>query len=246
MKHRTKKPITQILFSGSWWALFTMFVWELVEESLESLIAFCVSEVFAIFLVKALSALAIIGMTQGIKVCIKRFLVPIVKTLTYKEGHDKMNKFKKFFTWVWCNKKTLVATVSTAVAGLSATDIIPVSQLPELLVCGYNVTPIVYYAALAVLSLLGVFGVGIENIEDFFTRMCLIKEHKEEKAILKEAKKEIATEEKLANQTQAEQEKARLKAEAEQKAETARQIADAEHRAKIEAAKKTLMAEKNK
>jgi hypothetical protein len=172
--------------------------------------------------------------------------VPIVKTLTYKEGHDKMNKFKKFFTWVWCNKKTLVATVSTAVAGLSATDIIPVSQLPELLVYGYNVTPIVYYAALAVLSLLGVFGVGIENIEDFFTRMCLIKEHKEEKAILKEAKKEIATEEKLANQTQAEQEKARLKAEAEQKAETARQIADAEHRAKIEAAKKTLMAEKNK
>mgnify|MGYP007130674958 CR=1 FL=1 len=97
MQHRRHKSITERLFSGGWWALFTMFVWELVEEGVETLIAFCVSEVVAMFVVKALSTLAIIGATQGIKVCIKRFLVPVIKTLTYKEGFDKMSKIKQFF-----------------------------------------------------------------------------------------------------------------------------------------------------
>jgi hypothetical protein len=243
MQHRTHKSFSQKLFSGSWWALFTMFVWELVEEGLETLIAFCVSEVVALFVVKALSTLAIIGATQGIKVCIKRFLVPLIKTLTYKEGFDKMSKIKKFFTWIWCNKKTLVGTVSTAVVGLSATDVIPASQLPELLVCGFNITPIVYYACLAILSLLGVFGVGIESVPSFFARKDLIKNEKEAKAILKEAKKELANAEKLANQTQAEQEKAKAKAEAEQKAKAEKAKADAEHRAKVEQAKARLVAE---
>lgn len=236
---------THRLFTGSWWALFTMFVWELVEESLEGAIAFCVSEVFTLFIVKALSALAIIGITQGIKVCIKRFLIPVVKTLTYKEGHDKMNKLKRFFTWLWCNKKTLVGTASTAVVGLSATKVIPADKLPALFVKGFNITPILYYFVLSVLTLLGVFGVGIEKIEDFFVRMGLIKAKKEEKAIEKEAKREIANEEKLANQTQAEQEKAKAKEEAEKKAEQEKMKADAEHRAKVENAKRKLLAERN-
>lgn len=243
MNNKPHKSLSQVLFSGSWWALFTMFVWELVEEGLETLIAFCVSEVVALFVVKALSTLAIIGATQGIKVCIKRFLVPFIKTLTYKEGFDKMSKIKKFFTWLWCNKKTLVGTLSTAVVGLSATNVIPATQLPELLVYGFNITPFVYYTCLAVLSLLGVFGVGIEKIEAFFARKGLIKSQKEAKAIEKEAKKELANAEKLANQTQAEQEKAKAKAEAEEKAKAEKAKADAEHRAKVEQAKARLLAE---
>lgn len=245
MQHRRHKSITQRLFSGGWWALFTMFVWELVEEGVETLIAFCVSEVVAMFVVKALSTLAIIGATQGIKVCIKRFLVPVIKTLTYKEGFDKMSKIKQFFTWIWANKKTLLGTVSTAVAGLSATEVIPVDGLPALLVKGYNITPILYYAVLAVLSLLGVFGVGIEKIEEFFNRKALIKAEKEQKAIEREAKKEIEVEEKTANQTQAEQEKAKAKALADAQAKAEKEKADAEHRAKVEQAKARLLAEKN-
>lgn len=248
MQHK-KKPhrnIADRLFSGSWWALFTMFIWELVEEVMENLIAFCISEVVALFVVKALSTLAVIGATQGIKVCIKRFLVPIVKTLTYEEGHDKMSKIKKFFTWLWCNKKTLVGTVSTAVISLSATDVIPADNLPAITVFGVNITPILYYACLAILSLLGVFGVGIEKIEDFFQRIGAIKTQKEEKAILKEAEKELATAEKLANQTQAQQEKAKAKAQAEATAQAEKEKSEAEHRAKVEAAKEKLLAEKNK
>ena len=243
--HKPHKSILKRIFSGSWWALFTMFIWEMVEEGLETLIAFCVSEVFAIFVVKALSTLAIIGATQGIKVCIRRFLVPVVKTLTYKGGQDKMSKIKKFFTWIWCNKKTLLGTVSTAVTGLSAMNIIPANNIPALTVKGFNITPILYYVCLAVLTLLGVFGVGVEKIEDFFTRIGLIKTKKEEKAIIKEAKKEIALAKKLENQTQAEQEKAKAKAESERIAKEEKEKADAEHRAKVEEAKKKLTAEQN-
>lgn len=246
MRHYPHKPLSHRLFHGSLWALFTMFVWEIVEEGIETLIAFCISEVVAMFFVKALSALAIIGATQGIKVCIKRFLVPVIKTLTYKEGFDKMSKIKKFFTWIWCNKKTLLGTAATAVASLSATDVIPVDQIPALPVNGFNITPILYYALLAILSLLGVFGVGFEKVEEFFARIGLIKAKKQEKAILKEAEKELANAEKLANQTQAQKEKEQAKAQAEALALAEKQKAEAEHRQKVEKAKAKLMAEKAK
>ena len=245
MQHR-KKTLSRHLFRGSSWALFTMFVWELVEEGCESLIAFCVSEVVSMFIVKALSALAIIGATQGIKVCIKRFLVPFIKTLTYKEGKDKMSKIKKFFTWLWCNKKTLLGTVATAVAGLSATNVIHADKLPCISVKGFNITPFVYYACLAVLTLLGVFGVGLEKIEEFFNRVGLIKIKKEEKAIWKEAKKELLAEEKKASQTNAELEKANAKALAEAQAKEKHDQEEAEYRAKVELAKAKLLAEQNK
>lgn len=239
------KTLPQRLFSGSWWALFTMFIWELVEEMVESLIAFCISEVVALFVVKALSTLAIIGATQGIKVCIRRFLVPVVKTLTYKGGDDKMSKIKKFFTWIWSNKKTLVGVASASVTGLSGLGVIPVSNLPNLIVFGVNITPIIYYACLLVLTVIGVSGKGWEFIEQFASRISLIKAQKEQKSIEKEAKKELCIAEKLANQTQAEQEKANAKKIAEEKAKAEKEKAEAEHRKKVDQAKAKILAEQN-
>jgi hypothetical protein len=59
---------------------------------------------------KVLSTISIVIATQGIKVGIKKFLFPIVKSLTYKEGNDKMSKFvtglKNYWTLVWGNKIT--------------------------------------------------------------------------------------------------------------------------------------------
>ena len=240
---------THKLFKNGWLALFTMFTWELVEEGFETLIAFCVSEVFTLFIVKALSTLAIIGATQGIKVCMKRFLVPLVKTLTYKEGYDKMNKVKRFFNWLWCNKKTLGGTVMASVASIAtaySTYGGQFSFLPPLMWLGLNWTSILVGVAIFVLLELGVTGVGFERIATYLERITKEKSLKEEKAIMKEAKKEIATKEKLANQTQAEQEKAKAKAEAEKKAELEKQKADAEHRAKVELAKRKLLAENSK
>lgn len=236
------KTFWEKICSGSGWALFIMFVWELVEECLETFVAFVISDVITAFFVKALSTFAI---TQGVKVSIRRFLMPFVKTLTYKEGNDKMSKIKKFFTWIWCNKKTLTGTAASAVLTLSGTGVIDTNSLPALNIDGFNITPIIYYACLAILALVGVYGKGIENIKTFFERVGLIKAEKEQKAIMKEAKKELAAEEAKANQTQAEQEQAEAKANAEAKAKAEREQAEAEHRAKIEAAKAQIIAERS-
>ena len=236
------KTFWEKICSGSGWALFIMFVWELVEECLETFVAFVISDVITAFFVKALSTFAI---TQGVKVSIRRFLMPFVKTLTYKEGNDKMSKIKKFFTWIWCNKKTLTGTAASAILTLSGTGVIDTNSLPALNIDGFNITPIIYYACLAILALVGVYGKGIENIKTFFERVGLIKAEKEQKAIMKEAKKELAAEEAKANQTQAEQEQAEAKANAEAKAKAEREQAEAEHRAKIEAAKAQIIAERS-
>lgn len=239
-----KQTIFNKLFSGSGWALFTMFVWEMVEEALENLIAFALSSAVAIFITKALSTLAIITATQGIKVSIKRFLVPFFREITYKEGHDKMSKVKQFFTWIWCNKKTLLGTASTAVITLSGAGVIDANSIAPLYVGGVNVTPFVYYGCLAIIALFGIFGKGVEDIKTFFERVGLIKAEKEQKAIFKEAEKEIKAERKLANQTQAEQEKAQAKAQAEAQAKAEREKAEAEHKAKVDQAKAKLLAER--
>lgn len=242
-KHKT---LLSKLFAGSGWALFTMFVWELVEEGIENIIALVLSSAVALLAVKALSTLAIITTTQGIKVAIKRFLLPFIKNLTYKEGNDKMSKIKSFFIWLWCNKKTLTGTASSAVMTLSGTGVIDISTLPILNIDGLNVTPIIYYGCLAILSIVGMFGQGIESIRDFFERVGLIKVEKEEYAILKEAEKELKKEQKLANQTQAEQEKAKLKEEKELANKHANETLEAEKKAKIDEAKAKLIAQQTK
>lgn len=237
------KTLWQKITSGSGWALFIMLVWELVEECIESLIAWAISNAMTMFIVKALSTFAI---TQGVKLSIKRFLTPLIKTFTYKEGHDKMSKIKTIFTWLYCNKKTLVGILSGAVMSLGGTGVIEVSKLPNLEISGFNITPILFYGCLAILTLVGVLGKGFENIKTFFERIGVIKAQKEEKAIMKEAKKELATEEKIANQTQAQQEQAKAKAEAEQIAKAKAEKEEQEHKAKVEQAKAKILAEAQK
>lgn len=94
------------LMASGLWSMTTIFAWELVEEALENLIAYGISSVVALFITKALSTLAIITATQGLKVGIKRFVFPYIKTLIYKEGNDKMNLVKTYFTKAWGNKLT--------------------------------------------------------------------------------------------------------------------------------------------
>ena len=235
----------QHFFHKSGWAVFSVFVWEMVEELLEEAIAYFVSSVFALFIVKTLSTLAIVATTIGLKSLLKRLFKPIIKTLTYKEGNDKMTKIKKFFTWIFANKKTLIGTLSASVMTLSGTGVIDVSALPDLTIKGFNITPVLYYGVLAVLALLGVFGKGFEKIEEFFARMKVVKAEKEQNAIVKQAEKEIKAEQKLANQTQAEQDKQKAKEEADKKAKAEKEKADAEYRAKVEKAKAELKAKQS-
>lgn len=214
---------------------------ELVEEMLEELIAWGVSNLVTFAIKKIFSAMLVFIGTQSIKFVIKK----IVKKLTYKEGNDKVNKLKKVFQWVFANKKSLVGVVSAGVATLSGTGVIDVEFLPTLLVGGFDIAPILYYGALLALSLIGVTGKGFETIKQFVERTESEKIQKEAKSIVKEAKKEIDKEKKLANQTQAEQEKEKAKAEAEAKAKEQKEKTDAEHRAKVEEVKKQLLAQEN-
>lgn len=247
--NETKKTIWSKLFSGSGWALFTMFIWELVEEALEGLIAYALSSAVAIFVTKVLSTLTIITATQAIKVAIKRFCTPLIAKLTYKKGDDKLEKFKKFFVWIFANKKSLCGTLVGAVgAGLGITASWTIDSLPTIFINGYNIAPIIYtiVCCLAfVLNQLGVCGKGFEFIKQFFDRREIEKAEKEQKAIKKEAKKELKNELKLANQTLAQQAKAKAKAEAEAQAKAEKEKADAEHKAMVEKAKQEILAENN-
>ena len=230
------------LFSGGAWTLFTVFIWEMMEELLEEAIAFGITS----FITKALSTLVVIGITQITKRALIQICKPIVKSFTYKEGNDKMNKIKQFFTWVWSNKKTLLGVISGGVMTLSGAEVINVSALPELPMGGFNITPLIYYGVLLVIAIFGVCGKGFESIKEYAERIAQIKVEKQEKAIMKEAKAELKAEEKLANQTQAEQEKAKAKEEAEALAKAEKEKADAEHKALVEKAKEQIRLEEAK
>ena len=99
---------------------------ELVEEILEELIAWGISNFIAWIVMKAISAVIVVALTQSTKVLIKR----LIKKLTYKEGNDKMNKIKQAFTWLFANKKSLLGIGSSAVAVLSGTGVIDIAGLP--------------------------------------------------------------------------------------------------------------------
>lgn len=218
------------------------FIWELLEELLEEVIAYGLTS----FIVKTLSTAIVILATIGIKKLLFRLIKPIIKKLTYKKGDDKMSKIKSFFSWIWSNKKSLTGITSSAVIALSGTGVIDVSTLPELPIGGFNITPILYYGVLLVLACVGVFGKGFESIKKYAERIAIEKAEKEEKAIIKEAKAELKAEQKLANQTQAEQEKAKAKADAEAKAKAEKEKAEAEHKALVEKAKTQIKIEEAK
>ena len=87
------------LFDGFLFA----FLWELLEELLEMGIAFFIT--WAI-LQMAAKVFTVTLFTQGIKTLGKKFLFPIILKLTYREGNDKMNALRKYWTKVWGNKIT--------------------------------------------------------------------------------------------------------------------------------------------
>lgn len=215
-----------------------MLIWELLEEGLETFIAFAISSVCAIFVVKALSTLGVVVATQGIKVAVKRFLVPLIKKITYKKGNDKMEKLKKFFSLVWSNKKTIIGSILAVVSGVMTGIAINadfIQLFPALTFLGVNWTAVII-GLLAFAGIeLGVLGKGFETVDQYEKRTAVLKAKKEQKSIEKQAKKEIKAEEKLANQTQADKEKAKEK-----------EIADAERKAKVEAVKAKILAEQNK
>lgn len=191
-----KKKWYKKLFNGD--MFFALLISELFEEVLEEMIAFGFSWIIG----KVINVLFIITLTQGTKIIIKR----VVKSITYKEGHDKMAKIKQFFAKlkkvitenvVWSNKLTISGILSTSFMLLEGTDVINViATLPELTVYGFNVMPYVVYLALGLLSIFGIGKQGFESVKTYLARVHAKDEVKAQKVADKEYNKEIAAQEK--------------------------------------------------
>lgn len=210
-------------WSNSGWTFLTVFIWEILEEVLENIIAFGISALFStIFLLLA---------TQGIKLCIKkviRFLVPFVKRYTYKEGNDKVKFLKNYWTKVWGNKIT-GTSAGIGFAGLSYFQ----TFIPFATHCWW-IALIVF----VVFFNLAVF-FGGETLSQIQERIAQSTIKKEEQAIIKEAQKRLKQIEKKASQTEAEKMKndAKEKANAEKEAKVKQAMAEIQAKAQADAQK---------
>lgn len=79
------------------------FLWDMFEELLEIGIAYILT---ISILQMAAKVFTVTVLTQGLKTVGKKFIFPVIIKLTYREGHDKMNALKKYWTKVWGNKVT--------------------------------------------------------------------------------------------------------------------------------------------
>lgn len=214
-------------------SFFTYFAIELVEEFLEDLIILEVSSL----ILKFLSTFVVVSISTGTKMTVRA----LVKQVTYKEGLDKVNKIKSFFSWLNANKCTIGSIILAPLMVLSGSGVIDVASLPELIVGSFNITPVLYYTVLGIGFVVCAF--FPEKIEEYKKRIEEAKAKKEQASIEKEAKKELKAEEKLANQTQAEQEKAKAKEELDAKIKAEKERLNSEHKARVEEAKAKLKAE---
>lgn len=101
-KKKGTRNFKWLLASGG--TAITVFSWELLEEALENVIALGISSAIAV-----LSTFLLVFITQGVKIGVKKivkFLFPIIKAKIYREGDDKMQMLKNYWTKVWGNKIT--------------------------------------------------------------------------------------------------------------------------------------------
>jgi len=168
------KTFISRFFEGTAFTFLTLFIWELLEEALEELIATGITTL----LTKAISTIFVVSLTQLTKVSIKR----LIKAMTYKEGDDKMKVIKNIFTFLWGNKLT------TGLVGLSA-------------YAGYLTFEMAFFTALwanfalaigigFIFSIVAV-RVGGENLKQIIERLTDKKLTKEQKSEAKRKAKEI-------------------------------------------------------
>lgn len=203
-------------------SFFCVFAYEILEVIIENLIISGISYLF----LKIITTLFAVASIHTVRALIKVLITKII----HREGKDKMEKIKVFFSWIFANKKSLGSTIVSAVmAGAGITASWTISDLPQIMIGTFNIAPILFTLICVVcfvLNELGISGKGFEAISKYAAR-------KEQESIEKEAQAQIKAEkaEKLAIEKAA---KAQI--EADEKAKI-----DAEKAAKIEAKKAELL-----
>lgn len=208
------------LFQGSGLTFVVVFAMEMLEEGLENLIALGISTLFSTVLLVCVTQLSKIGLKKLIK-----WMMPLVKQLIYKEGDDKVKALKNYWTKVWGNKIT-GTSVGLGFAGISYFQ---------------NLIPFAHHCLwFALIVFVVFFNLGIffggETLNQIQERLANATLRKEEKEILKEAKKKLAQLEKEATQSEAEKQKA--DAEAKAKAERDAKVNQAMIKLRAEQVKK--------
>lgn len=120
------------LFSSSGWAFFTMLVWECVESLLEYAIAYVISSAITMLVIKLVATFLIITATQVASKQLQRFIMTLVKKLTYQKGEDKVEILKKFWEFLKANKCSLISIVSAVLLAAGGTCVIDVENLPQI------------------------------------------------------------------------------------------------------------------
>ena len=197
MSHEKRTRIKD-LFQGSGLTFIVVFAMEMVEEGLENLIALGISTLF--------STVLLVVFTQATKLGLKKLIkwtMPFVKKLIYKEGKDKMELLKKYWTKVWGNKIT-GTSVGLGFAGISYFQ----TLIPFAHQCWWIalIVFVVFYN-------LGIF-FGGETLNQIQERLANAVLTKEQNSIMKEAKKKLAQQMKEATQSEAEKQKADAEAKA--------------------------------
>jgi hypothetical protein len=219
MSHEKRTRIKD-LFQGSGLTFIVVFAMEMVEEGLENLIALGISTLFSTVLLVCFTQLTKLGLKKLVK-----FIMPFVKKLIYKEGKDKMELLKKYWTKVWGNKIT-GTSVGLGFAGISYFQ----TLIPFAHQCWWIalIVFVVFYN-------LGIF-FGGETLNQIQERLANAVLTKEQNSIMKEAKKKLAQQMKEATQSEAEKQKA--DAEAKAKAERDAKVNQAINQLKAEQSKK--------
>ena len=169
-----------------------VIIYEILEEILEDLIALAITDVF----LGILSRIFCITVAQIIKFVIKR----TIKSLTRREGDDKMKLLKKILYGIYFNKCTIIMSLMGAFSAYSAYLILPLPQWAR----------IVIGAAILMIGVMCSIQIGWESYSEILERLAknkekklkrkeLRKEKKGQKAILKEAKKKEKEVKKIAN-----------------------------------------------
>ena len=157
------KKLKGFLFDG----FLFIIIYEILEEMLEDLIAFAVTDIFF----GVLSKVFYVTITQTIKYGVKK----VIKVLTRREGDDKMKLFKKIFYILYFNKCTIIMSLLSAFSAFSAYIILPLPLWARISIG----------AAILMIGILCAIQIGWENLGEIQDRLKLAKE----KRLLKREKR---------------------------------------------------------
>ena len=196
---KSRKNFINKIFSNGFWACVGGLSWEFVEETLESFIAELLTNLIAVIFIKALLTIAVIGSTIAIKRLLKSLLRPLIKTITYREGNDKVKALQNYWTKIRGNK------ITGTMAGLGFAGISFFQTLIPFATNNWWVALIVF----VVFFNIGIFfgGETLKQIQERLQDALLEKEHKK---VVKEAQKRYIESKRKESQT--ETEKAKLEA----------------------------------